>query len=279
MSDYLLWFDAETTGLDLYDTTVLEAAWTLTGTDLVQVTPLRRSFAAIRATKETAAEVLFGSGFATGWSAVRHRMGSDRPVVPLAIDHQAERGHLQPWSERLPQVVAEMHRKSGLRAEWLDAAAAGILTEPLELDAELLADLAQVRFDPDKDSVAIAGAGVGHFDFPLLRNLKLSVAERLHYRPADVSSAISVLGIKPPKTSEALLQLIARVSDLPEIDEMLAELDVDDSVTDFRVVRRPEGGAYADPMTFTEHRAASDVAFSLILARCMRYAVIHLSSV
>lgn len=279
MTDYLLWLDTETTGLDLYGTTVLEVAWTLTGTDLVQVTPLRRSMCAIRATKEALATELFGSGFGSGWTAVRQRMGSDRPVIPLYAADQANQGKLQPWSEPIDQFVADMHEKSGLRHEWLSTDVQDILTEAVDLDAELLADLAQVRFNPDEDTVAIAGAGVGHFDLPLLRNLQLSVVRSLHYRPADVSSAISVLGLKPIKTNDALFQLVRRVAGLPEEGEQLLALDVDDSVTDLQVLKSMTGPDSAVIHSFTDHRAASDVAFSLILARCLRYVMSNLVSV
>lgn len=271
MTDYMLWLDFETTGLDLYGTTVLEEAHTLTTTDLVQVTPLRRSMCAIRATKEAAIVEVFGPAFGSSWSAVQRKMGNDRPVIPVTDVDAATKGYVQPWSSDIDPYVADMHQKSGLRVEWLDTPVSEILTEPVELDAELLADLAQIRFNPDEDTVAIAGAGVGHFDLPLLRNLRLSVAERLHYRPADVSSAISVLGIRPPKTNEALLQLLSRVTDLPEVEDQLAEVLVDESVTDFRV-HDPRGGQPVI-LSFTEHRAASDVAFSLITARCLRQAL------
>lgn len=235
MTDYYLWFDAETSDLNLADLTVFEAGWTVTDAQLQQLTPLRSALLNIPT-------------------------GPDLPTLHWPAD-------------LLPEVVADMHEASGLRAEW---EAASTLVDSVEgLDALLQKDLASARCG-EEDKLFLAGAGVGHYDHPLLGVLGSSIHPKLHYRSADVSSALQVFGLPAPKSPKQLERLWEAVEDpggYAEDAMELLELAVDASTSRLTTVIPSgylEGSERLDFGAVREHRAADDVAFALVVARCYR---------
>ncbi len=247
MSEFYLFFDLETTGLDPHALTVLEAAWTFTGSDLRQRTPLRSRLCGI-ATDDVPATVPVLSGGYAGWSR--------------EISHK---------------VVQDMHRDSRLHRDWLDAPEFSILRTVEDLDRLLFDDLARSGWRKG-DVVHLAGAGISHFDRPVLDALlsKFAVAPSpvLHYRAADVSSAVTLLGIASPKTGEDLSSLAIRVAERKSHPFSVAsfrELLTDESTS---VLQRwgtdQEDTGQMNSANLVPHRAAPDVAFSLMLARILR---------
>ena len=232
MSEFLLWADFETTGLDVNDLTALEVSWTVTNADLVQLTPLRSRFCAI----------------ATG------RTGLIEPTT--AGPHFV-------WSNgaEVRQVVTSMHRMSGLMKEWLAAPEFARLRTPSDLERLVHDDLAAAGV-VTTDKVYLAGAGVSHFDALLLK--AMGVLSLLHYRQADVSSAITLLGIDAPKNPEELEKLVADVVPGGSDPAHFWRLQTDHTTSGL------VGKELIVPGHLVEHRAAPDVAFSLVLARVLR---------
>lgn len=231
MSDRLLWFDAETTGLK-YRTqdVVLEVAWVITDMELNQLSPLHR--------------------VSTEWRPpTSHEL--HRPV-PGSND----------WSEAggVHGTVLEMHRQSGLAAEWPDR-----VHVEAEAVGELITNDLGVTRDGDGE-VYLAGAGVSHFDQRLLAMHVPSLAPkdeggRLHYRCFDVSVAALVFGA--PSMSVASMRELHGVP--PQVDGGLLLcpcLAIDGPVPTFN------GLLVLD--SIAPHRAADDVALTVAYARALR---------
>jgi oligoribonuclease (3'-5' exoribonuclease) len=166
----LLWFDAETGGLDLDNDNVLEVAWTVTDHDGNQLTPLRQHLVHLTPP------------------------GSDRPDV-----HPA---NAFAWVNRAPALVQEMHERSGLAAQYRAAyphmvtTDASLIEESIRLDLEAATRAHAARGDTPVSRSYLAGAGVSHFDHELLAIHTPQLAGRgglLHYRDIDVSVALCTL--------------------------------------------------------------------------------------
>lgn len=243
MTDYYLWLDTETTGLNPDDLTVLEFGWTVTDASFRQLTPLRSRISALHT--------------------------SALPVVP----EQIVSGNFG-WSDpiKVDQVVRDMHNHSGLRAQWLSTPSFRLVKEISDFDRLLLDDLWSAGWQ-GKDPVYLAGAGISHFDRPVIDSLEaLTIEGRdvLHYRAADVSSAIQILGVSAPKDEEALAELVSRTVALTGADELdLLVLKVDPS-TDSLAQYRGDDVYAVNTNNLINHRAASDVAYALVVARCLR---------
>jgi hypothetical protein len=143
VTNFHLWLDFETTGLDPRLDTILEAAWTITDEDLEMRTPLQSRLCVI----DPPAVSRKNNGFNVG----------DR--------QDANEGD---WAKLHP-VVQEMHEKSGLRAalEFANAdpvESLRMLTTARDLERLIREDLANVGYDRFEDRLILSGAGVSHFD-------------------------------------------------------------------------------------------------------------------
>jgi hypothetical protein len=183
VTNFHLWLDFESTGLNPRTDTILEAAWTVTDEDLVMRTPLRSRLCVIDPPATRRAK----KGFAVG----------DRQN-----DNEGD------WADpkKISQFVREMHEQSGLR----DALEFSV-SDPIEslrvlFTADDLArlireDLAAVGYNRFSNRLILSGAGVSHFDnrvlnvhlpemFPLEGNGSAGYAYWQH----DVSTAKRALG-------------------------------------------------------------------------------------
>lgn len=256
MADFLLWLDFETTGLDPADVTVLEVGWTVTDANLQQLTPLRSRITALP----------------TGGTA----------VVPT---NATTRGGGYGWAHGLQveQVVRDMHKESKLYYDWLATPPFRVIDEVGDFDRLLLDDLWSAGWK-GKDSVFLAGAGVSHYDrlvIDQLGALRLDEKPVLHYRAADISAAIQVMGVPAPKDAGALVELAGRCARLPGsewTESALLKLDVDASCAALVSPNVPgDEWSLLNPKSLVDHRAASDVAYALVVARCLRALVRPLS--
>jgi oligoribonuclease (3'-5' exoribonuclease) len=144
------------------------------------------------------------------------------------------------------QVVRDMHDLSGLTAEWPDR----VHVEAGSVEDLINNDLGVTN--TGAGAVYLAGAGVSHFDQGLVALHMPSLAPkdaggRLHYRCFDVSVASLVLGIDLSVVLGAPEHLWKISGAVPTIEGLL---DVGQA--------RP-------------HRAAADVATSLVQARALRW--------
>ncbi len=181
MTEFLLWFDCETTGLDPDELTVLEVAWTVTNADLVQLTPLRQRYTRL------------GPGRGS-------RAGTFSP-----FDNTWEGGHF------MSDVVADMHKNSGLRDQWRAACKRNprsILTSGRALETLILEDVDAVAAADDR--VVLAGAGVSHFDNHVLAKHCPGLQGSLPVQPTDprpmayytIDSSVAWRALGKPDTSE-----------------------------------------------------------------------------
>lgn len=175
-----LWLDVETTGLLDSRPAVLEAAWMVTDSELMQLTPLRQRLCAIPCTPRW-------------W---------ERAVSWLRPDP------LRHWPAHLMTGrVAGMHEESGLMWDWKSAEK---VRDVAALDALILGDVVSAaavvlaRAEPGEEplpvAVHLAGAGVAQFEARLLPAIGSRVLDDWHYRCADSSVAAQVMGV--PKVTE-----------------------------------------------------------------------------
>lgn len=247
MAERLLWIDFETEGLDYRRKhAVLEAAWTITDASrgLTQLTPMRSRLC---------------------------------KIPPPGDDGNREWPSSLMWDETVDRVVAEMHKNNGLRIDWsnangtsldtwrdLDSKCLRMLHSGVALEQIILDDLASVT-EPGS-VVRLAGSGVASFDQPLLaahcpRLAPQSEGGLLHYRTFDLSVTAQVLGIEPPS--------------LDSVHTMRTDwvADHDGQYPKELVLMRGDGPFWADVFSselVVPHRAASDVAVSLLFARLLR---------
>lgn len=253
--EFHFWVDFETTGLNPWTDTVLEAAWCFTDSDLRMVTPLRQRFAKVMAPPSGRFE------------AVGQRIG--HPFDPLDEED---------WQtpELIRPLVREMHEASGLRKDWWDISESNsrsIITHPRDFYRLVAEDMDEAGITKD-DKLVLSGAGVSHFDDGVLTEVfdefypRRPVAGQWHYRIFDTSVALWVAGGRA------------------EVDNLFANDDVDD-----KLLLTCEQGVNANiehlvvlesanPRTWLfmrqaakPHRAADDVMFSLTDARALRYLV------
>lgn len=268
---FYFWFDAETSGLDPYATTVLEVGWCFTNEALELLTPLRQRFAKVQSppSSRSAHSRFYTIGY---------------PVDPS--DDSS-------WHEDMPELVRNMHTDSGLRTEWIKTATA----HPHRLIDHAHGLLYLVREDLDRigfttsDRLVLAGAGVSHFDDSVLaevfaefypRRPILPGGEqwpaRWHYRCFDTSVAVMVAGAR-----EAIDELAAQLAKpVDSGDEILpfslvaCEVGPEQDETDRLVINSKRGNGEVDEFVrdyAVAHRAADDVTCSLLDARALRYLV------
>lgn len=252
----LLWIDTESTGLLEHkpQPTILEASWTITDAEGDQRTGLSQAFCALR-------------------------IGGGMPHVPsLGWDNETPVGYWDAPNNSYPhEKVREMHEVSGLSAEWALANETDpdrIITGWGELERLILDDLrdAGVR-SLGKHELALAGAGVGHYEHKFLPALMPRVFgdERMHYRPHDVSVILSGLRNRLhlafpdfPGKADRLIEAIRTRAPGPyewaPVAISPSRFDADDSNRgDQRWAEMDQG----------PHRAAPDVARALMAHRLL----------
>jgi hypothetical protein len=242
MSPTLLFFDAETSGLD-DAATVLEAAWTLTDITGQLLVPLRSRFCQIS-----------------------HR----RPVIPLTRSASGAAIWNDGVDEGWPPPdgkALEMGVESGLFDAWLRCPERRRIQSGPELQRLILDDIDSVC-DPDT-VVHLAGSGVAQFDHPLLRlHCPELVVPRgefggpVHYRTVDQSVTLTTLtGASNEPMTTALIAWYFRLDGSTDPDIPLAI--------------RPQY-AYGDDVPAAwmagergKHRAAPDVARAIVAHRAL----------
>lgn len=214
-----VWFDTETSDLSVTSLTVLEFAYTITDRDLAQLTEIRSRLC----------------GFAP--------VGSKTGVI--TPKHTC-------WDRDVNSDVQRLHKDSGLIADYRSALDHTIVPTMTVMDQFILDDLSLCGWD-GKTKFVLAGSGIAAFDRPLLGCLGSRVLPQAHYRSADVSCALEVLGVSVPKTLEDFDATITNLTGGYR-SEILEQIDFEDSSTPTH-----------------PHRAAGDVARSLTLARALRW--------
>lgn len=245
MTDFHLWIDFESTGLNPQRDAVLEVGWTITDTDLRMLTPLRSRLALINPEN-----------------------------VHFDPDHESWNG--------LNEVVRTMHETSGLRDDLFETWATprlshSLLTQPRDFERLLLEDLAAIGFDwASGDKLVVSGAGVSHFDVHLLAQhwpelfpLLPGQGDVATYWQYDTSVAWRVLG---KKTSEMVTKWAPKLDDIVHRDPLwslfTAEAGADPNMSHL-VVRVGDSFVFHRD-AIRPHRAADDVAASLLDARLLR---------
>lgn len=150
------------------------------------------------------------------------------------------------WDHVAHEAVQRLHVDSGLTSEYRAASEWTIVRSMAVLDQMFIDDLFTAGWD-GISQVILAGSGIAAFDRRILAQFSSRLVHLAHYRSADVSAACEVLGVKVPKTSRELDSLLAAWGSPAEAN------------IDFEV---------GQPMTL--HRAACDVAGSLLIARALR---------
>lgn len=257
--EFHFWVDFETTGLNPWTDTVLEAAWCFTDSDLRMVTPLRQRFARVMAPPSSRFE------------AAGQRVG--HPLDPLDEEDWHTPELIRPY-------VRDMHESSGLRRDWWDTHASkprSIITHPRDFYRLVAEDMNEAGITAD-DKLVLSGAGVSHFDDGVLTEVfdgfypRRPVAGQWHYRIFDTSVALWVAGGRA------------------EVDNLLANADDDDTTLPSSLLACELGvnaniqhlivleSALPRRWSFMRqaakpHRAADDVMFSLTDARALRHLV------
>jgi oligoribonuclease (3'-5' exoribonuclease) len=208
-----LWgfLDFETSDLDVKTLSVLEFGWTITNSSLEQLTPVRSRLC----------------GFC---------LAEEKLLTPKTED----------WDLLANSEVQRMHTASGLTEEYRDSSIWNIVHSMEVLDQLFIDDLFAVGWDGEAQ-IVLAGSGIAAFDRRILQAHSSKLLRLGHYRSADVSVALEVMGARVPKTFE-------------EFDALLGAWGhPDDAHVEFEVER-----------AHVLHRAAADVAGSLLLARAIR---------
>lgn len=262
----LLWCDVESTGLptDNCPFTVLEVGWTVSDGAGRQLTPLRQAFTKI--------VVMMPQ------HKITTRGGLD-PVVPRALNGQLDSPIWSGGSYPLPEV-RQMHRESGLTAEWVRIAHERpwrLIEKGDHLDGLLIDDLAQAVPTGPMPKVHLAGAGVAHMEASFLPRLCPRTTALLHYAAIDVSSELRsrrlrAEGAAPGNVDEQLAEA-ARISASGEASWGRTVEDAFDAWDDVRV---DVGGRFdAEPpgarmWEQRRHRAATDVGRALAAYRSLQ---------
>jgi oligoribonuclease (3'-5' exoribonuclease) len=208
------WLDFETSGLDVRNLSVLEFGWTITNSSLEQLTPVRSRLC----------------GFCL-----------DDPSNIMLLTPKSE-----DWDREVNSEVQRMHTDSGLTEEYRAASIWQIVHSMEILDQLFIDDLFAAGWDGEAQ-IILAGSGIAAFDRRILQAHSSKLLRLGHYRSADVSVALEVMGARVPKTFE-------------EFDTILGAWgNPDEAHVDFEVDR-----------AHVLHRAAADVAGSLLLARAIR---------
>lgn len=265
IADLHLFIDFETSGLLIGCDRILEIAWTITDSSFRMLTPLRQRLACIEPdmARLDCDGDLFNSRRALHWDDASF------------FDQRGQ-----------AKLVQEMHTASGLARDHLNNPAPEmVLTHARHFERLYLDDLhtAKKRVRSDRFRVVISGAGVSHMDvymladllpetFPLLPNPDGSSG--LAYWQLDTSIAGRVLGAPTAdklrrwlKDPECPFDLIACEAgqdlwneDPGLIKQTTVEGDLPGAVTT----------EHFDLTGAVAHRAAADVAWSLVDARLMR---------
>lgn len=226
----LLFCDFETTSLRPRSATCLEAAWAVTDITGTQRSRMRSRF-------------------------VELTPGEARPVLP-EWRGQPRSVH---WSNHnvADAVALRMAVDSGLAADWIAAPRRTRIGVGAELARLMLDDLGHAV--AEGETVHLAGAGVARFDWQLLQQHCPAVIEALHYRPVDVSVAVTALA-GCNRADDVIWQYLADggPGEVELADAPYCTLDRDeDQVRGWLV-----GGA--EP-----HRAAPDVARAMVTQRAL----------
>lgn len=262
------WFDCETGGLRPNADTVLEVAWCFTDEHLRLISPLRQRFTKIMAK-------------ATGRDGRRPAMEYGHLLDPTDESSWHDNSYISP-------MVRQMHEESGLRAAWFDAYKAnprGILTHSRDFYRLVVEDMDAAGIGPDH-RIALAGAGVSHFDDSVLTEVfdefyprrpiidgGISPVGRWHYRCFDTSVALWVAGPGAKAAVEAVSMKFAQAP-APDRDEAPLPFDLiecDQRVDDEALHLVNISSANFVRGAAVQHRAADDVVWSLLDARALRY--------
>lgn len=257
----LLFVDLESTSLNPATLTMLEIAWCITDLDGIQRLPLRSRYTSIGAGQDTPKVYpTQGTGFTSSrWANPEH---GSAPALRMAEESKLCDDWLACPSEQIITSRGELQRLL------LDDIAA--CCDPGERNPDrgpLIVMPGQERPSPwlrEPERLHLAGAGVAQFDQPVLRQLCPVVVPSpgrrgaTHYRPVDTSITQTLLlgGSQDAKLIDWGVRLYPDITDI--------DLDV------------PPRYAYRDRDTeawmSTEkmHRAAPDVARSLVLYRALR---------
>ncbi len=258
--EFHFWVDFETTSLNPWRDTVLEAAWCITDSDLRMVTPLRQRFARVMAK-------------ATGRDGRRAVLDST-PFDPTDEGDWHNPDLIRPF-------VREMHESSGLRQSWwdtYDASPRRIITHARDFYRLVAEDMDQAGITAG-DKLVLSGAGVSHFDDGVLTEVfdefyprrPVSEGSPWHYRIFDTSVALWVAGGRAEVDN-----LLANATDddttLPS-SLLACEMGVTAEAAHLVVLDlRGESPSFMRQAA-KPHRAADDVMFSLTDARALRYLV------
>jgi oligoribonuclease (3'-5' exoribonuclease) len=154
------------------------------------------------------------------------------------------------WYENVNEYVIRMHANSGLTQAFNDTNHYRVLHSFDMLDRLILDDLFSVGWTGD-DKIVLAGSGLAAFDRKILIAGRSRLQSVSHYRAMDVSVAYETVGIEVPKTLEQMQTVFARWPAVSGVwrddDSWLLPGDL-------------------DPL----HRAGTDVAASIMLARALR---------
>jgi oligoribonuclease (3'-5' exoribonuclease) len=154
------------------------------------------------------------------------------------------------WYENVNEYVISMHARSGLAQEFDNTNHYRVLHSFDMLDRLILDDLFSVGWTGD-DKIVLAGSGLAAFDRKILIAGRSRLQSVSHYRAMDVSVAYETVGIEVPKTLEQMQAVFAK---WPAVSGVWRD---DDSWL------LPDD---LDPL----HRADTDVAASIMLARALR---------
>ncbi|HET9144127.1 hypothetical protein [Actinophytocola sp.] len=272
--DVFFWFDCETGGLRPNVDTVLEVAWCFTDEHLRMISPLRQRFTKLAAK-------------ATGRDGRRPADQYNRLLDPTDESSWHDNSFISP-------VARQMHEESGLRSAWFDAYATnpnGILTHSRDFYRLVVEDMHKAGIT-SQDRIALAGAGVSHFDDSVLTEVfdefyprrpiidgGVSPVGRWHYRCFDTSVALWVAG---PGARAAVDAVAARLEKTPDPDRDEAALPFDliecEQQVDNEVMHLVNINSLRQGVPFNfersatiQHRAADDVVWSLLDARALRY--------
>jgi oligoribonuclease (3'-5' exoribonuclease) len=213
-----LWLDFETSDLNVRDLTVLEFGWTVTDRDLTQLIPVRSRLCSFAAPNSETGEIT--------------------PRDPS-------------WDSVVHEAVYRMHMDSGLTKEYRLAPEWSIVGSMGVIDQFVMDDLFRAGWN-GSDQVVFAGSGIAAFDRSLLKSFRSRLDHLAHYRSADVSVALEVLGFPVPKSPE-------------QFDDLITQITFGTLVPDVAAMEFEDKDASSSP-----HRAGGDVARSLMLARVLR---------